>query len=194
MSYSEASNRESNNELQELVAAGDEAARTRMIEDNMRLVAYKVEQFLVTRPQFEYLKDDLISEGFVGLTEGVNWIRDRGAGKNPTGLLSECIHKQLLSAVEGADVIRPPRRGKGGESRHLTRSKNVGSVAYNPVPQQDAYDTILECCENDVERAVVKLRAEGYSDAEIGASLGLAPQRISEVRKNLKEKFKQSTR
>ena len=186
MSYSEAASRESNKTLQPLVAAGDDSARQRMIEANMRLVAYKVEQFLATRPQFEYMKDDLLSEGFVGLTKGVNWIRDQAVA-DPTAYLAQCIRKHLLSAVEVADIVRAPRNKK-----RLVRQPIAGAAAYAPDTQHEVLESIVDVCDDETERTIVSLRAEGYSDAEIAGRVGLSRSRVSTLRKEIAEKFRQS--
>ena len=63
---------EDNDRLYPFVAAGDAAARTKMIESNMPLVVAKVNAYLVEFPDLAYLRDDLTSAGFVGLTKAVN--------------------------------------------------------------------------------------------------------------------------
>ena len=183
MSYSEASNRELNDQLQTLVAAGDEAARTRMIEGNMRLVAYKVEQFLSASPQFAYMKDDLLSEGFLGLTKGVNRIRDQEVG-DPTAYLAQCIRKHLLSAVGAGDTVRVPRNKK-----RLVRQPIGRGVAYSPDATQETLESVIDVCGDVTEKTIVSLRAEGYSDAEIAARVGLSRSRVTTLRTQISEKF-----
>lgn len=174
MSFSEASNRELNDQLQVLVAEGDEDARTRMIESNMRLAVYKVEHFIAQWPQYGHLKDDLLSEAFIGLTEGVDYIRDNGAGSNPTGLLAQCIDQQLRTATTQKKEISTTRQG---------------DLSYEPDTTLELMEEIEACCENDLDRAIVRQRAQGYSDAEIGESIGKPRLFVTRARQRLAQTF-----
>ena len=76
---------EKNNELFPAVAAGDAAARDAMIEDNMALVVVKADALIRQMPSVAYLRDDLVSAGYVGLVKAVNKVA-AGKVKTPKAL------------------------------------------------------------------------------------------------------------
>lgn len=189
MSYSEALTQELNDELQQAVAAGNGAARDRMIQGNMRLAATRVELFIARRPQFDYLKDDLLSEAFVGLTEAVDDISSQGVRENPTGWLSTCIDNQLRTAVESHDTIRVPRRTRDG---NMARSRAIEDVAFTPDTEavNEAREAAYACCENDTDRAIMQQREAGQTDAQIAESLGVTRISVTRARQRLYRTFK----
>ena len=68
---------EKNNELFPAVVAGDAAAREAMIVNNLGLVVVKADSLIRQMPSVAYLRDDLVSAGYIGLVRAVN--------KVPTG-------------------------------------------------------------------------------------------------------------
>lgn len=179
MSFSEALTRELNDELQHKVAAGDEDARTQMIEGNMRLAASKVEQFVAQRPQFAYMKDDLLSDAFVGLTEAVDAIRDSGVRDSTTGWLASCIQNRLLLAA----------RLECKESGTVPQSPSDLAYDDGRLAAAEARESVYACCEDDLDREIVRQRELGHTDTEIAESLGCGRLSVARVRHRLSENF-----
>ena len=63
-----------NNELYPAVVAGDAAAREAMILNNLGLVVAKANALISQVPGADYLRDDLVSAGNIGLVTAVNQI------------------------------------------------------------------------------------------------------------------------
>lgn len=178
--FSEAATRELNEELQVLVAKGDDSARQRMIASNMRLAAYITERFVEQHSQYAYYKDDLLSEAFIGLTEGVDKIRDKGVRDDPTSWLSGSIRMLLSKAVRG--LVGDLQTGHLGGN----------DLAYTPDSGLETLEAIYACCEDDTEREIVRLRGLGRTDVEISALIKLPRLTVSRIRQRLEKKYTKS--
>src|SRR5690606_9585090 len=123
--------REANDLLFDAVAEGDQTAREQLIRQNMPLVQYKVDVFLKAFPKYSYLRDDLVSEGYVGLVETVNKIvSGEVENTNLTGYLGLAIQESISTAIEDDALIRVPRRTQNhkkrtGEPIELPRKTNT---------------------------------------------------------------------
>lgn len=198
---------EKNNELYLKVANGDMAARDEMIRSNMGLVTWKVSQFLVFLPRLRYFNDDLVSSGMIGLVEAVNKMQAHGfiPGTKPSGLMVACIQSAIGHAVEhAADVRIPTRTRKRKEKKgthvkapfkEMTLSLNGCeeeddlAFSYDPQPMQELRETIDACCEDDMEREIIRLREEGYVDREIGEMLSIPLTTIYVMRRTIYARF-----
>lgn len=72
--------------------AGDEAARQRLIEHNLRLVSHIVRKYTVPG----YTQDDLVSVGALGLIKAVNTYKP-AAGSPLSAYAARCIENAILS-------------------------------------------------------------------------------------------------
>lgn len=164
--------REFNDEIALRVVAGDEAARKRMIEANMPMVLAKVDTFLKVYPFARPIYDDLISEGFLGLTEAVENLGKNGDTTNPTGFISFHITGAIGRTVDAeypqiAEDHEAPRR-------HRKRRPRCEQMPVDPVPMVDLVvdptamvelrDLLEACCETDIDREIIRLRERGYQE------------------------------
>ena len=74
------------------MAAGDESARNRLIEHNLRLVAHVVKKYYAARED----QDDLISIGTIGLIKAVGTC-DAGKNARLATYACRCIENAILS-------------------------------------------------------------------------------------------------
>ena len=74
------------------MAAGDESARNRLIEHNLRLVAHVVKKYYAARED----QDDLISIGTIGLIKAVGTF-DAGKNARLATYACRCIENAILS-------------------------------------------------------------------------------------------------
>lgn len=81
--------------LIEAMQQGDESAREKLIEHNLRLAAHIAKKYTV--PGFD--QDDLISIGTVGLIKGVNTFK-AGTGTQLSTYCARCIENAILSPME----------------------------------------------------------------------------------------------
>ncbi len=77
--------------LLEKLALGDEAARKKLIEHNLRLVAHIVKKYYANYSE----QDDLISIGTIGLIKGINSFRCEKGTKLAT-YCARCIENEIL--------------------------------------------------------------------------------------------------
>lgn len=199
----QSSDRERNERLYPRVMAGDEEAREEMIESNMPLVIVKVNSFLCRHSQFEYLRDDLHSAGFVGLVQAVNKMAEHIDPPivNPTGYISVAITHEigrLVAKEENRGFARVPKADReAGKVPFVTNSLPESLVD----PEQEAAQEVIEmrdllesCCESDDERTILRMREKGHSDREIADAIGLKHTTTYLLRLELEDRFKQKCR
>lgn len=205
--------RELNDALYPKVVAGDASARNQMIEANMSLVTNKVQAYLSQHPEWNHLRDDLISQGFVGLTQAVN----KMAGivseddidipvdvNNPTGLISTYIYHRLGDLIDKELGIRVPgrtfrRKRKAGqmvgvpvkESSLTVEDTFQKDAMADPRAMVDLKDELLGCCESPTERLIVDHRQDGRSDSEIAEILGIPKTTAYMMRRGIYARFLQ---
>jgi hypothetical protein len=189
-----------NNTLCQRLLAGDTSAREEMILANMDLVQQKVGRFLQEFPRYQYLADDLLSEGYLGLVQAVDRIA-KGQLRNdrPTAFLSLYIHEAFATCINNEQLIQVPARTR----RHLTKQDRplppVMSVPLSEAKLEhkavdgsgtsELYDELLGCCECDVEREILELRGQGHKDPSIAAILDLSQYTVYMTRRELYERF-----
>ena len=71
---------------------GDEAARQKLIEHNLRLVAHIVRKYYISHPS----QDDLVSIGSLGLIKAVDTFKITNGAKFAT-YAAKCIQNAILS-------------------------------------------------------------------------------------------------
>lgn len=184
-----------NEELYPLVARGDHGARNAMIEANIGLVKFKAEAFVAQFPHLEYLHDDMIGEGNLGLVEAVDRIRDGvvGNGTNITGYLSVAMQKSIGHLVDNElyssdrTARRARQNGDDLESLHKVPNSDhiLGELEFDPRRETDLLELIVGCCESDEERAIVDLRKKGYVDIEIARQLDIPRSTVCMLRLEL---------
>lgn len=171
--------------LYERVAAGDAAAREAMIVGNMPLVLSKVEALIQCLPTLEYLRDDLVSAGCIGLTNAVNKMA-RGKGprskeiSGSTDFIGMWINRELKALIEVEVFIKVPHSSKArasAEGVELT----VPTVC-NVIPERfqspscrgelETREILDACCDGADERTLLAMREAGYTFQEIADAIG----------------------
>jgi len=195
--HSEPFSKEQNDEVYNRLVAGGEKARVEMIEGNMALVVFRVDAYLRSAPQMAYYRDDMISEGFVGLCEAVDRMLRVGRIKNPrpTGCITRAIDRSINHLVDRANTIVVPdrvQRRARAKGKPMQPPRTVAETALNGAPDatfcdhdaaKELHEEILASCCNDIEKQIVRMRSEGHTNASIGLALGLSDTTISSRRK-----------
>ncbi len=180
------------------VAAGDATAREEMIAGNMPLAISNVESFVASFPGIEYLRDDLTSAAFVGLTKAVNKM---AAGKGPRStapsapveFMGMWINRELRQVIESASLVQQPPR-----SRYRARAQGaevVPPTVENVVPERfevpsyqkqlEDRDLIESCCTCDEERIIVAMQMSGYTLMEIASAINKTRMTAQRMQKKL---------
>ncbi len=176
------SSREENERLFHRIIDG-RVATQRLVEGNMAYVVHKAESFLDEHFEFEYLKDDLISEGFLVLTRiGENVARGGEVHEedfSPQGMISVSLRNAWLN------MIRLERETP------LTNAI-AGTLMYDESVVIDLRLDILACCEDDRERQVIEHRCQGLMDEQIGVLLSISNRRVGQIREEIFQRFQKN--
>jgi RNA polymerase primary sigma factor len=188
---------EQEQKISERVLKGDERALNRLVEANLRLVAYVARDY-----QHQGLSmDDLISEGNLGLVKAASKY-DASHGLRFAGYAVVHIRRAIEKALKKESTEKMLENRPGGETRSLDAplgaKPNVSllSVLMDgnvPLADSRAYNAALE---EQVERALRSLNdregkvvaayygigQEHQTMAEIAQDLGLKRERVRQIR------------
>ena len=200
----EQASRELNDELYPLVAQGNAVAIKSMIEGNMALVIDKVDTYIALHPDVAHIRDDIVSEGFVGLCRAVNKMSTGGLKEhaNATGCMSYWIHDSIGRIVdkESGHASRFTRKRHREKARaaakergdDIDQDKIEDKLPHQvPMPKEGVVDRVVDptslvelrdlidsCCETDIDRAIVRMREKAHHhdlDSEIGTAVSSHP-------------------
>lgn len=176
------SSREENRELFQQIAAGGRA-KQRLVEGNMAYVVTKVDRFLIEFPSYNYLRDDMISQGFLVLARIAEKVEGDGDVSEdnfaPQGLMSLSLRNEFLMMIHVEREVP------------LTDAITENLLC-DTMPVTDLKLDILACCVDDLDREIVRLRCEGLLDPRIGEILGYTSQHISRLRSNIFERLQEA--
>lgn len=192
--------REINKALATKVATGSMDARNEMIERNIPLVVTKVDSYLKKNHQYKHLHDDLVSAGIEGLINAIDRIVSLGSQfdiAGTTSYLNSSIRNELASfAIEFSNSVsasdRTVCRGQDIPSQVDTFETMSESIAdyRSTIDLQDEIDI---CCLSDADRAIIKMRVEGYTDQEIAERLNESHSVIYHKRRAIYKRFLERT-
>ena len=184
----------------EALQRGEEAARQRLVEHNLRLVVYIARRFESTGINLE----DLISIGTIGLIKGVGTYRLDKKIKLAT-YASRCIENEILmhirkTANQKAEVSLDEPINLDGEGNELLLSDILGTEEDMILrPLEDDVDlcvlrqslSIL----NDRERELVQMRfglngRKELTQKEVAQKMGISQSYISRLEKKIMLRLK----
>ena len=182
--------------LAEQVRLGSRKAKEQMIEGYMPLVHHKVKSWLAVFPTLAYLRDDMVSEGFLAVVTAVDNIAISNEPKidNPTGYVSVAIHNQLSNFAMNEAIIRVPRSVEPDKRASVSPHVYTGleSAMMTSLDQErliEVKDMLASICRTEYDALIMELRASGYTDAEIGVQLEIPPPTVYMLRRELRERF-----
>ena len=179
---------------------GDEYARGKLVEHNLRLVVYIAKKFESTGIEFE----DLISIGSVGLIKAVKTFRNDKKIKLAT-YASRCIENEILmqlrksSKVKGEVSLEKPL-SEDGEGNQLVLADIMAneedeiSTSIETSAEKDAIWQVLNKLEKrEQEIMVLRFGLEGKDELtqkEVADKLGISQSYISRIEKKILSKMK----
>ena len=196
--------REEENSLVRKVHEGDSAARSTMIERNLRLVVYIARKFENTGISIE----DLISIGTIGLIKAVNSFNPDKNIKLST-YASRCIENEILMVLRKTSRLKlevsfdePLNTDWDGNELLLSDilgtepdlvSRNLDSA----VEKEMLYNAIKTL--NPREKSIVNLRyglgqEKEHTQKEVADMMGISQSYISRLEKRIIEKLKNELR
>ena len=152
---------------------GNELARTKLIEHNLRLVAHIVKKYASTADE----QDDLISVGTVGLIKAVSTF-DHTKGAKFATYASRCIENEILMQFRAA-------------------KKSAADIYINEPVETDSrqlYSFLTECLEKrELELIIYRYGLYGsmpHTQNETAEKLGISRSYVSRIEKRAINKLK----
>ena len=177
---------------------GDDQARMKLIEHNLRLVAHIARKYVISG----YDNDDLVSIGTIGLIKGVNTFKP-GNGTQLSTYCARCIENEILMVMRAAqkrkgDISLQDPIGTDGEGNEVSLM-DILSSQERPVSDSVEIKISLERIRALItriltprERLVIELRyglQDGimYPHQEIAQKLGISRSYVSRIEKKALE-------
>ena len=186
--------KQENDRLYHLVLAGDGRAEKELVVNNLPLVVSIVDSFITRCPMYEYLRDDLTSEGFVAL---VTAVRSANRKRDTTSYLSKSIRTSLRKLMGRVGVVsnRSSRlRTKPGQPKAVTTkdvSKYTLGQSVEPTSMIELRDLIDACCLSELDRTIVRMREERYTIRQIAKVVGLPTMTTQELWAAIRDRFEE---
>ncbi len=183
----------------ELMSQGDEEARNKLIEHNLRLVAHVIKKYYTSVDQ-----EDLISIGTIGLIKGVTTFKP-GKGTRLATYAARCIENEILMHFRAAkkhanevSLSDSIDRDKEGNALALM---DVISAECEDLDRVDAQDTefklhrLVRKVLDDREREIIAMRYGLYdlqpkTQREIAAKCKISRSYVSRIESKALSKLK----
>ncbi len=188
--------------LKKMREDGDENARIKLIEHNLRLVAHIVKKYYASSSE----QDDLISIGTIGLIKAVSTFKPDKNIRLAT-YASKCIQNELLmyfrqkrkSAydVSLSETLDSDSDGGSISLEDMISCEDEGLFAVEEHDRYNAMHRALSSSLSPRERAIIKLRyglglPEPLPQREIAKQLGISRSYVSRIEKKALEKLRQA--
>ena len=183
-------------------AAGDAAARDKLIEHNLRLVAHIAKKFESTGID----KDDLISIGTIGLIKAVNTF-DAGKNIRIATYSARCIENEILMYIRSTknsrtDCYLGDTIGKDKEGNEMTLQETLGTDPEEILEKVEGDDDVRVLGEifqvlTPKEKYVIINRyglagQEEKTQREIAKTMGISRSYISRIEKKAVTKLRRA--
>ncbi len=187
-------------ECLEKIKTGDQQAKNKLIEHNLRLVAHIIKKYYSSMKD----QDDLISIGTIGLIKAVSTF-DYEKGTRFATYASRCIENEILmyfrskrKTAQDVYISDPIDTDKDGNSLTLmdimSEEDNIVDQIDLRIKSEELY-RLIETNLEERERLIVKLRyglggSKVYTQREVAALLGISRSYVSRIEKKALERLK----
>ena len=180
--------------------AGDMAARDKLIEHNLRLVAHIVKKYYRGNAD----QDDMISIGTIGLIKAVSTYQ-KGKGTHLATYASRCIENEILmffrnqkKTAQDVFFSDPIDTDKDGNALTLVDViADTGDISeeIDTKMKLERLRVVLPACLEERERVIIELRyglngKEELTQREIAKQLGISRSYVSRIEKSALEKLR----
>ena len=189
-------------ECLERLKKGDQAARDKLIEHNMRLVAHVVKKYQGS----DYDTEDLLSVGAIGLIKAVNTFNADNGSRLAT-YEARCVENEILMLLRASkkysrevSLFEPIGVDKDGETVSLLdviEMDNKETLDQMILSQdvKELYEA-FETCLTETEKMVLGMRyglykGKEYTQREIAGQLGISRSYVSRIEKKAIEKMRE---
>ncbi|HWQ57826.1 MAG TPA: RNA polymerase sporulation sigma factor SigK [Clostridia bacterium] len=187
-------------ECLERMAKGDMAARSRLIEHNLRLVAHIAKKYASPRRD----NDDLISIGTVGLIKAVSTF-DKDKSSTLATYASRCIENEILMSLRaekkrGCEISLSEPIGSDGDGNDISLSEVLGSDPDQVIHEAEKsiiaaqLERAIEAVLSAREKTVVRYRyglvgGRCLAQREVAKLLGISRSYVSRLEKKALQKL-----
>lgn len=186
--------------LRKMQLEHDEAARTQLIEHNLRLVAHIVKKYYASSAE----QDDLISIGTIGLIKAVRTFRPDKNIRLAT-YASKCIQNELLmhfrqkrksaGELSLSDALETDGDGNALSLQDVICCEDDGLSAVEEHDRYNAMHQALTSCLSPREREIIRLRyglgiPAPLPQREIAKRMGISRSYVSRIEKRALEKMR----
>lgn len=187
-------------ELLEKYRSGDEKARNKLIEHNLRLVAHIVKKYYNTGAD----QDDMISIGTIGLIKAVSTFNS-DKGIHLATYAARCIENEILmyfryqkKSAQDVFISDPIDTDKDGNTLTLIDVIADQSDIADEIDTKiklDRLKVILSGCLDEREKAIIEMRyglggVEELTQREIAKKLNISRSYVSRIEKSALEKLR----
>ncbi len=181
---------------------GDVAARNKLIEHNLRLVAHIVKKYYNTAPD----KDDLISVGTIGLIKAIDSFKVENGARFAT-YAGKCLQNEILMYFRSqkkhsnvTSINEPVDIDKDGNPlTYLEIIASPDDIA-DSIDRKIKLERIVKAIKtvlNDREKKIMSLRyglnrsGKHYSQRDVAEMLGISRSYVSRLEKSAVEKIRE---
>lgn len=169
--------------------------RDKLVTDNLRLVYYLYEKLTKNKLTRQY-KDDIISEGMVGLVKAAKTFDDKRKIKFGT-YASRCITNEMLMFIRRMNKQLPHEVslytpiGKDADGHTLCYADVLADESDAPESciLTAAVDKFL-AKQSEIDREIVNAMRQGYKQKEVADIVGLRQPTVSRRLRKLRLKFR----
>ncbi len=196
--------REEEEEALKKMALGDEEAKNKLIEHNMRLVAHVVKKYNGAAET-----DDLISVGSIGLIKAINTF-SKDKGTQLATYTARCIENEILMLIRTNkkyknDVSLSDPVGSDKDGNELTfmdllyEKEDAVFSAVDKSIEREKFIKFIKKTLSDREFTVISLRyglknGKSYAQREVASFLKISRSYISRIEKKAIEKLRKSAK
>ncbi len=188
------------NALLEKLAQGDEAARKKLIEHNLRLVAHIVKKYYANYSE----QDDLISIGTIGLIKGINSFRHEKGTKLAT-YCARCIENEILMYFRNNKKLsqeisfsEPIDTDSEGNPLTLMDIISIDDTIIDDIDTKEKLlklIKIINSMDNERDKLIIIKRygldgTEPLTQKEIAGELKISRSYVSRIEKRILEDFR----
>lgn len=163
----------------------------KLITDNIKLVYFVYTKYFMAKDGGRE-KDDLISEGMIGLINASNKYDSSRSSKFAT-FACVCIWQQMCKYLRDnkarltAGVVSLDAEIKISEGTSITMKDVIGGGEEDLITEKQIFDELVL---SDKEREVLKYKYMGYTQEEIAGILGISRQRVNRIIDTARDRYR----
>ena len=153
-----------------------------LVESNIPLVLLKVDSYIGLHPHMEFLKEDLISVGLIGLIPAINSLAEKDSpndGGNVNGFIGQRIIWELCRLVDIDERQQVPI-GYTPPNTH---------VVVDPMEIVDTRDLLESICQTPEEQIILNMLEQGCTNEAIANRLSISQSAVRIHRLELEARY-----